>query len=106
MTGFLNQEADWMIYLTCVVRGLLDPVFSFKDEHKSEQGFKIKYNMYTYWNAVYWNAVSVGYAQYLTIVPGAGMGYWLTGHEGARNNVSVKSYQLVNNIENKKILAS
>ena len=40
MTGFLNQEADGMIYLTCVVRGLLDPVFSFKDEHKSEQDYK------------------------------------------------------------------
>ena len=26
-----------MIYLACVVRGQLDPVFSFKDEHKSEQ---------------------------------------------------------------------
>ena len=86
VTGFLNQEADWMIYLTCVVRGLLDPVFSFKDEHKSEQDFKIKYNMYRYWNAV-----SVGYAQYLTIIPGAGMGYRLTGYEGERNNVSVKS---------------
>ena len=24
-----------MIYLACVVRGQLDPVFSFKDEHKS-----------------------------------------------------------------------
>ena len=86
MTGFLNQEADGMIYLTYVVRGLLDPVFSFKDEHKSEQDFKIKYNMYRYWNAV-----SVGYAQYLTIIPGAGMGYRLTGYEGERNNVSVKS---------------
>ena len=86
VTGFLNQEADWMIYLTYVVRGLLDPVFSFKDEHKSEQDFKIKYNMYRYWNAV-----SVGYAQYLTIIPGAGMGYRLTGYEGERNNVSVKS---------------
>ena len=43
---FFKQEADWMIYLTCVVRGQLDPVFSFKDEHKSEQDFKIKYNMY------------------------------------------------------------
>ena len=86
MTGFLNQEADWMIYMTCVVRGLLDPVFSFKDEHKREQVFKIKYNMYKYWNAV-----SVGYAQYLTIIPGAGMGYRLTGYEGERNNVSVKS---------------
>ena len=41
----------------------LDPVFSFKDEHKSEQDFKIKYNMYRYWNAV-----SVGYAQYYSIV--------------------------------------
>ena len=35
-----------MIYLTCVMRGQLDPVSSFKDEHKSEQDFKIKYNMY------------------------------------------------------------
>ena len=52
-----------MIYLACVVRGQLDPVFSFKDEHKSEQDFKIKYNMYRYWNAV-----SVGYAQYYSIV--------------------------------------
>ena len=26
-----------MNYLTCVVRGQLDPVFSFGDEHKSEQ---------------------------------------------------------------------
>ena len=26
-----------MIYLPCVVREQLDPVFSFKDEHKSEQ---------------------------------------------------------------------
>ena len=86
MTGFLNQEADGMIYLTYVVRGLLDPVFSFKDEHKSEQDFKIKYNMYRYWNAV-----SVGYAQYLTIIPGAGMGYRLTGYEDEGNNVSVKS---------------
>ena len=75
-----------MIYLACVVRGQLDPVFGFKDEHKSEQDFKIKYNMYRYWNAV-----SVGYAQYLTIIPGAGMGYRLTGYEGERNNVSVKS---------------
>ena len=101
MTGFLNQEADGMIYLTYVVRGLLDPVFSFKDEHKSEQDFKIKYNMYRYWNAV-----SVGYAQYLTIIPGAGMGYRLTGYESERNNVSVKSNKLVKNIENKKNLAS
>ena len=37
-----------MIYLACVVRGQLDPVFSFKGEHKSEQDFKIQYNMYTY----------------------------------------------------------
>ena len=37
-----------MIYLACVVRGQLDPVFSFKDEHKSKQDFKIKYNMYGY----------------------------------------------------------
>ena len=46
-----------------MVRGQLDPVFSFKDEHKSEQDFKIKHNMYRYWNAV-----SVGYAQYYPIV--------------------------------------
>ena len=62
-----------MIYLACVVRGQLDPVFSlsFSDEHKSEQDFKIKYNMYRYWNAV-----SVGYAKYLTIIiiPRARMG--------------------------------
>ena len=45
------------------MRGQLDPVLSFKDEHKSEQGFKIKYEMYTYWNAVL-----VGYAQYYSIV--------------------------------------
>ena len=51
-----------MIYLTCVLRGLLDSVFSFKDEHKSKQDFKIKYNKYRYWNAV-----SVGYAQYHSI---------------------------------------
>ena len=31
-----------MIYLICVVRGLLDPVFSFKDEYKSEQDSEIK----------------------------------------------------------------
>ena len=66
-----------MIYLTCVMRDKLDPVFSFKDEHKSEQDFKIKYNMYRYWNAV-----SVGYAQYSTIIPQAQM-----GHEGERNNL-------------------
>ena len=36
-----------MIYLTCVERGQLDPVFSFKDEHKlSKQDFKITYNAY------------------------------------------------------------
>ena len=52
-----------MICLTCVVRGQADPAFIFKDEHKSEQDFKIKYNMYRYWNAV-----SVGYAQYYSIV--------------------------------------
>ena len=32
---FFKQETDWMIYLLCVVKGQLDPVFSFKDEHKS-----------------------------------------------------------------------
>ena len=37
-----------MIYLPCVVRGQLDPVFSFKDEHKSEQDFKIKYTNIKY----------------------------------------------------------
>ena len=52
-----------MIYLADVLRGQLDPVFSFKDEHKSKQDFKIKYNMYRYWNAV-----SVGYAEYHSIV--------------------------------------
>ena len=52
-----------MIYRACVVRRQLDPVSSFKDEHKSEQDFKIKYNMYRYWNAV-----SVGYTQYYSIV--------------------------------------
>ena len=52
-----------MICLTCVVRGQADPVFIFKDEDKSEQDFKIKYTMYRYWNAV-----SVGYAQYYSIV--------------------------------------
>ena len=65
-----------MIYLPCVMRGQLDPVFSFKDECKSEQDYKIKCNMYRYWNAV-----SVGYAQYLTIIPQT-----LMGHEGERNN--------------------
>ena len=62
---FFKQEGDWMIYLTCVerLRGQLDPVFSSKDEHKTEQDFKIKYNMYRYWNAF-----SVGYAQYYSIV--------------------------------------
>ena len=52
-----------MNYLTCVVRGQLDPVFSCRDEHKSEQDFKTKYNMYRYWNAV-----SVGYTKYYPIV--------------------------------------
>ena len=35
MIGF-KQEVDWIIYLACVVRGQLDPVFSFKYEHKSD----------------------------------------------------------------------
>ena len=82
-----------MIYLICVMRGQLDPVFSFKDEHKSEQDFKIKYNMYRYWNAV-----SVGYAQYLTIIPRARM-----DHKGERNNFLVKSNYLVKNIETKQL---
>ena len=56
-----------MIYLTGVIIGQLDPVFtvSSKDEHKGEQDFKLKYNMYRYWNAV-----PVGYAQYYSIVMG------------------------------------
>ena len=84
-----------MIYLACVVRGQLDPVFSFKDEHKSEQDFNIKYNMYRYWNAV-----SVGYAKYLTIIPQARVGSesiaakWAIGSEemigGERNNCFCK----------------
>ena len=45
------------------MRGQLDPVSSFKDEHKSKQDFKIKYNMYRWWNAV-----SVGYAQNYSLV--------------------------------------
>ena len=44
-------------------KGQIDPVFSFKDEHKSEQDFKTNYNMYGYWNAV-----SKGYKQYYSIV--------------------------------------
>ena len=36
-----------MLSLTCVMRGQLDPAFISKDEHKSEQDFKIKSNMYT-----------------------------------------------------------
>ena len=28
------------------MRGQLDPVFSFKDEHKREQELKIKYNVH------------------------------------------------------------
>ena len=40
---FFKQEADWMIYLICVVKGQLDHVFSFKDKHtcKTEQDLKI-----------------------------------------------------------------
>jgi len=38
---FFKQKPDWMIYLICVVKGQLDPVFSFKDEHKREQDFKV-----------------------------------------------------------------
>ena len=34
-----------MIYLTCVMRGQLDPVFSSEDERKSEQDLRIKYNV-------------------------------------------------------------
>ena len=46
-----------MIYLPCVVRGQLDPVFSFKDEHKSKQEhvytemrFTILFNSYQNYN--------------------------------------------------------
>ena len=59
--------------------GQLDPVFSFKDEHKSKQDFKIKYNMYRYWNAVL-----VGYAQYYPIVMGTITLH--TKHVGAQEN--------------------
>ena len=37
-----------MIYLTCVMRGQLETVFSSKDDHKSKHDFQIKYNMYRY----------------------------------------------------------
>ena len=99
-----------MIYLACVVRGQLDPVFSFKDEHKREQDFKIKYNMYRYWNAV-----SVGYAKYLTIIPRARMGSesiaaeWaieLRGHEGERDNCFNKIQLVGQNYREWKILPS
>ena len=49
-----------MIYLICVVKWQFDHVFSFKDEHKSAQDFKIYHVVYRDWNAV-----SVGYAQLL-----------------------------------------
>ena len=84
-----------MIYLACVVRGQLDPVF--KDEHKSEQDFKIKYNMYRYWNAV-----SVSYAKYFEPE-------WAIDSEAMRARgitiVLVKS-KLVKNVENEKKLPS
>ena len=35
-----------MIYLTFVVRGLLDPVFSFKDEQKKRARLQTNNNMY------------------------------------------------------------
>ena len=63
------------------MRGQLDPVFSFKDEHKSEQDFKIKYNMYRYWNAV-----SVGYAQYYSIVMRTITFHTIHVHVGALEN--------------------
>ena len=78
------------------MRGQLDPVFSFKDEHKSEQDFKIKYNMYRYWNAV-----SVGYAQYLTIIPRARM-----DHKGESNNCFSKIQLLGQKYRDKTTLAS
>ena len=34
---FFKRETDWKIYLPCVIRGQLDPVFSFKDKQKREQ---------------------------------------------------------------------
>ena len=60
------------------MRGQLDPVLSFKDEHKSEQDFKIKYIM--------WNAVSVGYAQHYSIVMRAITLNTCTIHIGALTN--------------------
>ena len=60
------------------MRGQPDPVFTFKDEHKSKQDFKIIYNM--------WNAVSVGYAQYYSIVLRAITLHTCTIHIGALKN--------------------
>ena len=62
-----------------------DLVFSLKDEHKSVQDFKIKYNI--------WNAVSVGYAQYYSIVMRAITLQTCTIHVGA-----LKHYAKSNNI--------
>ena len=75
-----------MIYLAFVVRGQLDPVFSFKDENKSEEDIKITYNMYRYWNAV-----SVGYAKYLTIIPRAQMGSELIAAEWAIDSEAMRA---------------
>ena len=46
-----------LIGLACVVRGQLDPVFSFEDEHKSEQDFKIKYDTCTDTEMQFWWAM-------------------------------------------------
>ena len=90
-----------MIYLASVVRGQLDPVLSFKDEHKSEQDFKIIYNMYRYWNAV-----SVGYAKYLTGSESLAA-EWAIDSEAMRARgiiiVLVKSNYLIKKIKSKKV---
>ena len=79
-----------MIYLACVVRGQLDPVFSFKGEHKRDQDFKIKYDMYRYWNAV-----SVSYAEYLTIIPWARMGFESIAAEWAIDSEAMRARRII-----------
>ena len=48
-----KQEAGCIIYRSdlCCERTTWS-CFCFKDEHKSEKDFKIKYNMYRFWNEV------------------------------------------------------